>query len=83
MSVKTGIVSNPNNEMSHRMARSSQHQSNAARKSRESRQAADISKELQLQIDAEAEKRRVSNELSKSLKEQLNVVEMFCGSSLE
>ncbi|KAJ6609443.1 hypothetical protein B0H10DRAFT_477862 [Mycena sp. CBHHK59/15] len=72
MSLETGILSNPNNEISHRMAGSSQRQSNAARKSRESRQAADISKELQLQINAEAEKRRVSNELTKSLKEQLN-----------
>ncbi|KAJ7495012.1 hypothetical protein FB451DRAFT_1020029, partial [Mycena latifolia] len=65
MSLEGGILSNPNNKISHRMARSSQRQSNAARKSRESRQAADISKELQLQIGAEAEKRRVS-------KEQLN-----------
>ncbi|KAJ6595251.1 hypothetical protein DFH09DRAFT_1413358 [Mycena vulgaris] len=72
MSLETGILSNPNNEISHRMARSSQRQSNAARKARESHQAANISKELQLQINAEAEKRRVSNELTKSLKEQLN-----------
>ncbi|KAJ6553661.1 hypothetical protein B0H10DRAFT_2375645, partial [Mycena sp. CBHHK59/15] len=72
MSLETGILSNPNNEISHRMARNSQRQTTAARKARESREAADISKELQLQIDAEAEKRRVSNELTKSLKEQLN-----------
>ncbi|KAJ7088992.1 hypothetical protein C8R44DRAFT_892614 [Mycena epipterygia] len=62
MSLEGGILSSPKNEVSHRMARSFQRQSNAARKSRASRQAANISKELQLQIDAEAEKRRVSNE---------------------
>ncbi|KAJ6620851.1 hypothetical protein B0H10DRAFT_1689824, partial [Mycena sp. CBHHK59/15] len=72
MSLETGILSNPNNEISHRMARNFQRQTTAARKARESREAADISKELQLQIDAEAEKWRVSNELTKSLKEQLN-----------
>ncbi|KAJ6574171.1 hypothetical protein B0H19DRAFT_1253912 [Mycena capillaripes] len=71
MSLETGILSNPNNEISHRMARNSQRQSNAARKERESHEAADISKDLQLRIDAEAEKRRVSNELTKSLKAQL------------
>lgn len=71
-SLETGILSNPNNKLSHRMSRTSTRQSTVARKARESRKAADISKELQLQIDAEVEKRRISNELTKSLKEQLN-----------
>ncbi|KAJ7440415.1 hypothetical protein B0H11DRAFT_2353437 [Mycena galericulata] len=71
-SLETGILSNSNNELSHRMSRTSTRQSTVARKARESREAADISKELQLQIDAEVEKRRISNELTKSLKEQLN-----------
>ncbi|KAJ7235364.1 hypothetical protein C8J57DRAFT_1572122 [Mycena rebaudengoi] len=71
MSLETGILSNHNNEISHRMARNSQRQSHTARKARESHEAADISKDLQLRIEAEAEKRRISNELTKSLKAQL------------
>jgi hypothetical protein len=39
MSIQTGILSNPNNELSHRMARNSQRQSAAARKAHESREA--------------------------------------------
>ncbi|KAJ6531494.1 hypothetical protein DFH09DRAFT_1409252 [Mycena vulgaris] len=54
MSLETGILSNPNNELSHLLARSSQRQSAVARKAHKSREAADISKQLQLQIDAEA-----------------------------
>ncbi|KAJ6563092.1 hypothetical protein DFH09DRAFT_1364226 [Mycena vulgaris] len=66
MSMETGILSNPNNELSHRMSRNSQRQSTIARKSRESREAADISDELQLQINA-------STALTKTLKAQLKV----------
>jgi hypothetical protein len=39
MSIQTGILSNPNNELSHCMARNSQRQSAAAWKVRESREA--------------------------------------------
>ncbi|KAJ7025077.1 hypothetical protein C8F04DRAFT_1301207, partial [Mycena alexandri] len=73
MSLRTGILSNSNNDLSHRMARSSQRQSAIARKASESRTAADASAELELQIVAEAEKRRVSNETTKALREQLKI----------
>ncbi|KAJ7822571.1 hypothetical protein B0H14DRAFT_3146342 [Mycena olivaceomarginata] len=58
MSLRTGILSNTNNKMSQRMARNSQRQSTAARKVCETLDATDTSKQLQLQIDAEVEKRR-------------------------
>ncbi|KAJ7787985.1 hypothetical protein B0H14DRAFT_3578224 [Mycena olivaceomarginata] len=53
------------------MARNSQRQSTAARKVRETRDAADTSKQLQLQIDAEVEKHRASSQLTKDLRAQL------------
>ncbi|KAJ7455398.1 hypothetical protein FB451DRAFT_1515958, partial [Mycena latifolia] len=68
MSVRTGILSNPNNEVVHRMARNVQRQSTLARKARESHEAADLSHELQKQLDEELEKRRESSALTKSLK---------------
>ncbi|KAJ7906219.1 hypothetical protein B0H13DRAFT_1716365 [Mycena leptocephala] len=71
MSLETDILSNPNNEFSHRLARNSQRQSTVARKAHESREAADVSKQLQLQLAADAEKRRASNLVTKSLKERL------------
>ncbi|KAJ7730604.1 hypothetical protein DFH07DRAFT_993004, partial [Mycena maculata] len=40
MSLQTGILSNPNNELSHRMARNNQRQSAAARRARESHEKA-------------------------------------------
>ncbi|KAF8120934.1 hypothetical protein K438DRAFT_2005604 [Mycena galopus ATCC 62051] len=52
MSLSTGVLANPNNEMSNRIARSSQRRSAAARKASESREAEDLSKEIRLQIDA-------------------------------
>ncbi|KAJ6572354.1 hypothetical protein B0H10DRAFT_2237523 [Mycena sp. CBHHK59/15] len=70
MSLKTGILSNSNNELSHRMARNSQRQSAVARRATESRDAANVSKDLQRRIDEEAEKRRLSNETTKFLKAQ-------------
>ncbi|KAJ6618598.1 hypothetical protein B0H10DRAFT_1947447 [Mycena sp. CBHHK59/15] len=71
MSLKTGILSNSNNELSHWMARNSQRQSAVARRATESRDAANVSKDLQRRIDEEAEKRRLSNETTKFLKAQL------------
>ncbi|KAJ7312471.1 hypothetical protein DFH08DRAFT_973544 [Mycena albidolilacea] len=71
MSLQTGILSNTNNDLSQRMARNSQRQSTAARKVRETRDAADTSKQLQLQIDAEVEKHRASSQLTKDLRAQL------------
>ncbi|KAJ7720096.1 hypothetical protein DFH07DRAFT_1009047 [Mycena maculata] len=53
MSFETGILSN-NNRLSHRIARNSQRQSAVAHKAHESREAVNIPKQLQLQIDAEA-----------------------------
>ncbi|KAJ7757397.1 hypothetical protein DFH07DRAFT_958754 [Mycena maculata] len=64
MSMQMGILSNSNNELAHRMARNGQRQSAAARRARESREARDISKELQRQIDD-------SVATTKRLKEQL------------
>ncbi|KAJ6556693.1 hypothetical protein B0H10DRAFT_2241174 [Mycena sp. CBHHK59/15] len=79
MSLETGILSNPNNEISHRLARNSQRQSAVARKSHESREVADLTKQLQLQIDAEAEKRRASNSATKALKEQIKAAKGATG----
>ncbi|KAJ7336814.1 hypothetical protein DFH08DRAFT_877526, partial [Mycena albidolilacea] len=70
MSLQTGILSNTN-EMSQRMARNSQRPSTAAPKVRETRDAVDTSKQLQLQIDPEVEKRRTSSQLTKDLRAQL------------
>ncbi|KAJ7876353.1 hypothetical protein B0H14DRAFT_2342697, partial [Mycena olivaceomarginata] len=71
MSMSTGILLNPNNQLSHRVSRNSQRQSAAARKAHESRNATDSSHQIRLQIEAEAEKRRASNALTKTLKAQL------------
>ncbi|KAJ6626516.1 hypothetical protein B0H10DRAFT_2211113 [Mycena sp. CBHHK59/15] len=49
------------------------------RKANESREAADISAELWLQIEAEAEKRRASNLATKSLKAQLKATKEASG----
>ncbi|KAJ6543188.1 hypothetical protein B0H10DRAFT_1854484 [Mycena sp. CBHHK59/15] len=79
MSLKTGILPNPNNELSHRMAHSTQHHSSAMRMANESREAADISTELRLQIEAEAENCRASNLATKSLKAQLKAAKDVSG----
>ncbi|KAF8136057.1 hypothetical protein K438DRAFT_2121651 [Mycena galopus ATCC 62051] len=80
MCLETGILSNPNNELSHCMARNTQRHSSAIRKANESREAADISAELRLQIEAEAEKRRASNLKTRSLKAQLKPPKIHRGS---
>ncbi|KAF8205325.1 hypothetical protein K438DRAFT_1579375, partial [Mycena galopus ATCC 62051] len=54
MSLSTGILANSNNKMSHHMARSSQRQTTAARKTRESNEATELSKDLRQQIEAAA-----------------------------
>jgi hypothetical protein len=58
MSMETGILSNNNNEVSHRMSRSSQRQSAIARKSRRSRAAA----ELKVANGTSGKKKKKSNE---------------------
>ncbi|KAJ7620038.1 hypothetical protein B0H17DRAFT_1152073 [Mycena rosella] len=58
MSLRTGILGNPNNEMAHRVVQNRQHHTASARKFRESRQLTDVSKELQMRLSAEVEKHR-------------------------
>ncbi|KAJ7939934.1 hypothetical protein B0H13DRAFT_1541957, partial [Mycena leptocephala] len=79
MSLRTGALINPNNYVD-RMARNVQCRSANSRKKRESREAADITDQLQLQIDAEAEKRRESTALTENLREQLNAAKGSRGS---
>ncbi|KAJ6471013.1 hypothetical protein C8R45DRAFT_1165738 [Mycena sanguinolenta] len=79
LSLESGILTNANNDLSHRMARNSQRQTATTRKSRESRAAADHSRDIQLQIDAEAEKRRTSTALTKDLKAQLKAAKGTSG----
>ncbi|KAJ6474954.1 hypothetical protein C8R45DRAFT_1010906, partial [Mycena sanguinolenta] len=67
LSLESGILTNSNNDLLHRMARNSQCQTATVRKSRESR------------IDAEAEKRRASTALTKDLKAQLKAVKATSG----
>ncbi|KAK6996359.1 hypothetical protein R3P38DRAFT_2800060 [Favolaschia claudopus] len=71
MSLRTGILVHTNNEMSQRMSRNTQRQSATAQKAQDSYAAADLAHQLQLQIEAEAEKQRLSKETSKALKAQL------------
>ncbi|KAJ7476393.1 hypothetical protein B0H11DRAFT_1810084 [Mycena galericulata] len=71
MSRRTGVMANSNNELVHRVGRSVGRHTTTARKKREGREVADATHQLQLQIEAEAEKRRESNRLTKTLKEQL------------
>ncbi|KAF8142607.1 hypothetical protein K438DRAFT_1994773 [Mycena galopus ATCC 62051] len=52
MSLSTGVLTNPNNEMFNRIARGPQRRSAAPRKASESHDTEDLSKEIQLQIDA-------------------------------
>ncbi|KAJ7029437.1 hypothetical protein C8F04DRAFT_962809, partial [Mycena alexandri] len=73
-SMRTGILSNPNNEIFHREARNSQRRSAQARKARESQAVNDESAELRLKIAAELEARRGSNARTKELNEQLQLV---------
>ncbi|KAJ6451183.1 hypothetical protein C8R45DRAFT_848611, partial [Mycena sanguinolenta] len=79
LSLESGILTNSNNDLLHRMARNSQRQTATVRKSRESRVAADHSRDIQLQIDADAEKRRASTALMKDLKAHLKAVKATSG----
>ncbi|KAJ7166137.1 hypothetical protein C8R46DRAFT_997239 [Mycena filopes] len=72
-SLKTGILSNSNNDLVHRMSRNAQRQSATDRKALESRTAADDAKQIRLRLEGEVEKRRVSNETTKALTQQLKV----------
>ncbi|KAJ7502291.1 hypothetical protein B0H11DRAFT_2365652 [Mycena galericulata] len=79
MAVRTGVLANSNNDAVHRMSRNYQRRSTSARKVRESREASDIPHQLQVQIEAEVEKHRESNALSKTLKEQLKAAKGTSG----
>ncbi|KAJ7808506.1 hypothetical protein B0H14DRAFT_3482273 [Mycena olivaceomarginata] len=71
MSLRTGIVANPNNEVSHRVARNTGRQSTRARNARQSEELSDATHDLKQQIAEELEKRRESNTLTKELKNKL------------
>ncbi|KAJ7898021.1 hypothetical protein B0H14DRAFT_2332437, partial [Mycena olivaceomarginata] len=71
MSLRTGIVANPNNEVSHCVARNTGRQSTRARNARESEELSDATHDLKQQIAEELEKRRESNTLTKELKNKL------------
>ncbi|KAJ7264262.1 hypothetical protein C8J57DRAFT_1718701 [Mycena rebaudengoi] len=79
MTLRTGILANPNNEGSHRMARNSQRQSTTARKALESRTAVDESREIQNQIDAEIESRRASTARTNTLQVELKAAKSKAG----
>ncbi|KAJ7701298.1 hypothetical protein B0H16DRAFT_1440958 [Mycena metata] len=79
-SMRTGIFSNPNNEIFHREARNSQRRSAQARKARESQVVSDESAELREKIAAELEGRRESNARTKEFNEQLKKLTETSGS---
>ncbi|KAJ7867305.1 hypothetical protein B0H13DRAFT_2281228 [Mycena leptocephala] len=81
LTLRTGIFSNPNNEQSHRVARSSTRQSTRARHARESDELTDATKEISDKLEMELEKRRESNATSKDLREQLQVMKGKGGGS--
>lgn len=81
LTLRTGIFSNPNNEQSHRVARSSTRQSTRARHARESDELTDATKEISDKLEMELEKRRESNATSKDLREQLQVIKGKGGGS--
>ncbi|KAJ6461772.1 hypothetical protein C8R45DRAFT_1220718 [Mycena sanguinolenta] len=74
LTLKTGILVNPQNEVSHRMSRNSTRQATRARKARESQEVSDVTKEIQSELADELERRRESNARSKELQEQLRAL---------
>ncbi|KAJ7922712.1 hypothetical protein B0H13DRAFT_2655567 [Mycena leptocephala] len=58
LTLRTGIFSNPNNEQSHRVVRSSTRQSTRARHARESDELTDATKEISDKLEMELEKCR-------------------------
>ncbi|KAJ7785059.1 hypothetical protein DFH07DRAFT_708567, partial [Mycena maculata] len=71
MALRTGILSNNNNEVVYRMARNQQCQSAVARQAWESSEAASMVKDIQSQLDDEVEKSCESSALTKTLQVQL------------
>ncbi|KAJ6600905.1 hypothetical protein B0H10DRAFT_1923681 [Mycena sp. CBHHK59/15] len=70
----TGVLSNSNNEMFHRMSRNVQRQSTAARKSRESEELGDIKAQLKAKISDQKAFRKQSSATEKALQAELNAV---------
>lgn len=73
-SMRSGILTNPHNEVAHRMSRNSQRQSKTARKARESREQTAERTQLEVQLAEEAKARRQSSARTKELSAQLKVV---------
>ncbi|KAJ7434885.1 hypothetical protein B0H11DRAFT_1756811, partial [Mycena galericulata] len=71
---RTGVLTNPHNEVTHRMARNSQHQSKIAQKARESQEQTTERQELEAQLAEEAEARRQSSARTKDINARLKVV---------
>ncbi|KAJ7312417.1 hypothetical protein DFH08DRAFT_1044438 [Mycena albidolilacea] len=74
MALRTGIISNPNNEVSHRVARNAGRQSTRDRKARESHEVSDSIKYVQAQLADELQRRQESSALTKELKEKLRAL---------
>ncbi|KAJ7306733.1 hypothetical protein DFH08DRAFT_720690, partial [Mycena albidolilacea] len=74
LTLKTGVFSNPHNEVSHRVGRNSSRQSKRAREARDVREVTDATKDLQDELASELERRRESSTRSKELKEQLKTL---------
>ncbi|KAJ7501992.1 hypothetical protein B0H11DRAFT_1713084, partial [Mycena galericulata] len=70
-SIKTGVLPNPNNEMSHRMSRNMGRQSTAARKAREFEELGNVTAELKAKISEEKALRKQSTATQKALQDQL------------
>ncbi|KAJ7120098.1 hypothetical protein C8R44DRAFT_982020 [Mycena epipterygia] len=83
MSLRAGILSNPNNEISNRMSHNATRQSTSVSQAHESRQLTDTSTQIKLQLEEEAEKRRKSNAATKLLKEQLKANKAASGKKLQ
>ncbi|KAJ6592738.1 hypothetical protein B0H19DRAFT_1365112 [Mycena capillaripes] len=67
ISLKSGVLVNPRNDLSHRLARNTTRASTTMRKSRESRELADEQALLQMEIEAEKEARKASAARLKAL----------------
>ena len=74
LTLKTGILVNPHNKVSHRMSRNSTRQATRARKVRETKEVSDATKEPQTELADELERRRESSARSKEIKEQLQAL---------
>ncbi|KAJ7714640.1 hypothetical protein B0H16DRAFT_1435391 [Mycena metata] len=81
LSLKTGILANPHNESSHRLARNTTRHTTTSKKAHESQQQNDAAQVLRARLAEQLEERRKSNALSKELKEQLQALNTTGGRS--